>query len=102
MDRHFESFSQFYPFYLSEHSTLWCKRMHFMGSLLVLWALVLFIVTLDLLWLIMMPVLGYGFAWIGHFFFEKNRPATFKYPFYSLAGDWKMFTEILAGRLSLR
>jgi len=50
-----------------------------------------------LLWLL--PVIGYGFAWVGHFFFEKNRPATFKHPFYSLLGDWVMFKDMLIGRI---
>ena len=44
---------------------------------------------------------GYGFAWVGHFFFEKNRPATFRHPFYSFAGDWVMFKDILTGRIPL-
>ncbi|HEY7006707.1 MAG TPA: DUF962 domain-containing protein, partial [Sphingomicrobium sp.] len=52
-------------------------------------------------WLLAAPVAGYGFAWIGHFFFEKNRPATFSYPFYSLLGDWVMFADILRRRVSL-
>jgi hypothetical protein len=50
-----------------------------------------------LLWLV--PVLGYGFAWIGHFFFEHNKPATFKYPIYSLLGDWVMFKDMLFGNI---
>jgi hypothetical protein len=52
-----------------------------------------------LLWLI--PVVGYGFAWVGHFFYEKNRPATFRHPLYSLLGDWVMFKDILIGKVSL-
>jgi len=54
----------------------------------------------PLLWFI--PVIGYGFAWVGHFFFEKNRPATFKHPLYSLMGDWVMFKDILTGKISLK
>jgi hypothetical protein len=101
MTRRFESFSQFYPFYLSEHSTLWCKRLHFVGSLLVLYSFAKFLLTLDPLWIVLMPLLGYGFAWIGHFFFEKNRPATFEFPMYSLMGDWVMFRDIIVGKQRL-
>ncbi len=75
--------------------------MHFIGSALVLFALVEFLLTSSLYWLLLMPVLGYGFAWIGHFFFEKNKPATFKYPLYSLRGDWVMFRDVLIGREKL-
>ena len=59
------------------------------------------IVTRNGWWLLAMPLVGYGFAWVGHFFFEKNRPATFKHPFYSFAGDWVMFVDILRGRVKL-
>ncbi len=75
--------------------------MHFIGSALVLFALLEFLLTSSLYWLLLMPVLGYGFAWIGHFFFEKNKPATFKYPLYSLRGDWVMFRDVLIGREKL-
>ena len=50
-------------------------------------------------YLLLLPVIGYGFAWVGHFFFEKNRPATFKHPLYSLLGDWVMFRDMLTGRI---
>ncbi|WP_415236512.1 Mpo1-like protein [Sneathiella sp.] len=100
-DERFSSFKEFYPFYLSEHSNVTCRRLHFVGSLLVLVTLVaaLWSGMWFLLW--WLPVIGYGFAWVGHFFFEKNRPATFKYPFYSLFGDWVMFKDILIGRVRL-
>lgn len=75
--------------------------MHFIGSSLVLVVLATTWFTRDLRWLWLMPVFGYGFAWIGHFAFEKNRPATFSYPFYSLAGDWVMYADILRGRVRL-
>ena len=52
-------------------------------------------------WLVAAPIAGYGFAWIGHFFFEHNRPATFCHPLYSLAGDWVMFRDMLTGRIRL-
>ncbi len=93
------SFREFYPFYLSEHRNRTCRRLHFIGSALVLAALAAAIVTADARWLIAMPIIGYGFAWVGHFAFEKNRPATFRYPVYSLLGDWVLFKDILIGRI---
>jgi hypothetical protein len=99
--RRYASFREFYPFYLSEHAHPVCRRLHFAGSLLVIVVLVVAVLSRDARWLIAAPIVGYGFAWMGHFFFEKNRPATFKHPLYSLAGDWVMFLDILRGRVSL-
>jgi hypothetical protein len=64
----------------------------------VLVVLAVAIVTLNPWWLLAMPLVGYGFAWVGHFFFEKNRPATFQYPLWSLMGDWRMFWETVSGK----
>jgi len=100
MSQRFETFREFYPYYLEEHADRRCRRMHFIGSWLVLVALAAG-VFVSPWWLLAMPVAGYGLAWIGHFVFEKNRPATFKYPFYSLAGDWVMFADILRGRVRI-
>lgn len=97
----YQSFREFYPYYLAEHADLTCRRLHFIGSWLVLAILVLALVQGQAAWLLLMPVVGYGFAWVGHFFFEKNRPATFTYPFYSLMGDWVMFWDILRGRVKI-
>ena len=95
----YPSFATFYPFYLTEHRNPTCRRLHFAGTFLVTLALLAITGThsWSLLWLL--PIIGYGFAWAGHFFFEKNRPATFQYPLYSLMGDFRMFYEILTGRL---
>ncbi len=95
----FTSFNDFYPYYLSEHSDRTCRRLHFVGTALLI-AVALF-ATLTASWALLwlMPVVGYGFAWTGHFFFEHNRPATFRYPFYSLAGDFVMFRDMLTGRI---
>jgi hypothetical protein len=95
----FSSFAEFYPYYLQEHSNDICRRLHYVGSLLVLGILGYAISQQQwsLLWLV--PVAGYGFAWVGHFVFEKNKPATFKYPFYSLLGDWVMLKDALTGRI---
>ena len=95
----YTTFREFYPFYLSEHRHAVCRRLHFVGSLLVLVAIALAVVTRNAWWLAAAPLAGYGCAWIGHFFFEKNRPATFSYPIYSLLGDWVMFRDIIAGKL---
>ncbi|MCB1583395.1 MAG: Mpo1-like protein [Marinicella sp.] len=95
----FNSFAEFYPFYLGEHQNTTCRRLHVIGSLLVLIVLsyAVFYQHWKLLWLL--PIIGYGFAWLGHFFFEKNRPATFKYPLYSLLGDWVMFWHVIIGKI---
>lgn len=95
----FNSFKAFYPYYLKEHRNVTCRRLHFIGSLLVLMVIISALLSQKyaLLWLL--PIIGYGFAWVGHFFFEKNRPATFKHPFYSLWGDWVMFKDILTGKI---
>ncbi len=101
-DHSFPDFKTFYPFYLSEHQDPTCRVLHFIGSSLVLLTLCVALITKQwkLLWLL--PLLGYGFAWVGHFMFEKNRPATFKYPFYSLLGDWVMFKDLLIGKLKFK
>ena len=94
-------FADFYRFYLSEHSNRVCRRLHFGGTLLVLVILVIAVAKADARWLLLAPLAGYGFAWVGHFFFEKNRPATFTHPLYSFAGDWVMFWDVLRGRVRL-
>ena len=100
MSRH-TTFREFYPFYLSEHADRNCRRMHFAGTSLVLLVLVFALVSGRLRWLWLMPLFGYGFAWLGHFVFEKNRPATFRHPLYSLAGDFVMYADVLRGRVRL-
>ena len=98
--QHFASFREFYPFYLGEHRNRTSRRLHVIGSAGVLLLLALVIAqVLSPWWLLAVPVLGYGFAWVGHFFFKKNRPATFKHPIYSLMGDWVMFKDVLTGRI---
>mgnify|MGYP001031692116 CR=1 FL=1 len=96
-NKRFNSFSEFYPYYLSEHNNLTCRRLHFIGSSLILLLLAYTLMTWQWVLLWFLPVLGYGFAWVGHFFFEKNKPATFQYPFYSLLGDWVMYKDMLLG-----
>ncbi|HLA32752.1 MAG TPA: Mpo1-like protein [Pseudomonas sp.] len=95
----YNSFAEFYPYYLQEHSNATCRRLHYVGSLLVLGILAYALLTQQWLWLLAMPLAGYGFAWVGHFVFEKNRPATFQYPLYSLLGDWVMLKDAFTGRI---
>lgn len=97
----FTSFRDFYPYYLSEHANRNCRRMHFAGTSLVLLTLVLALASGRLRWLWLMPLFGYGFAWLGHYVFEKNRPATFRHPLYSLAADFVMYADVLRGRIGL-
>ncbi|MBO9663085.1 DUF962 domain-containing protein [Dokdonella sp.] len=97
----FARFRDFYPFYLGEHRNRTCRRLHFIGSCLVLAVIGVAVATRDARWLLLAPLAGYGFAWVGHYVFEKNRPATFKHPLYSLAGDWVMFWDVLRGRVSI-
>ncbi len=99
--RRFANFREFYPFYLGEHANRTSRRLHFVGSWGVLALVVVAIITWNGAWLLGALLCGYGFAWVGHFFFEKNRPATFKHPLYSFAGDWVMFKDILTGKLPL-
>jgi hypothetical protein len=100
MTARFASFREFYPYYLSEHRDPTCRRLHVIGSGLILVLVALVIArVLSPWWLLAIPLLGYGFAWVGHFFFEHNRPATFTYPLYSLAGDWVMFKDVLTGKI---
>lgn len=100
MSERYTSFREFYPYYLSEHRDPTCRRLHFIGSaLIVLLVIAVIAQLLSPWWLLAVPLIGYGFAWVGHFFFEHNRPATFTYPLYSLAGDWVMFRDILIGRI---
>ncbi len=100
MSQPYRRFADFYPYYLGEHRHPVCRRLHFVGSALILLLLALVLARAISPWaLVAVPVIGYGFAWVGHFFFEHNRPATFTYPFYSFLGDWAMFRDMLIGRI---
>lgn len=96
----YASFREFYPFYLSEHSDRRCRRMHFVGSTLVLLTLGWLLLSGRWAWFWLLPLFGYGFAWAGHVLFENNRPATFRHPVYSFAGDWVMYAAMLRGKIS--
>ena len=97
----FASFEEFYPFYISEHQNVISRRLHIVGTSLVclcLLMVVLWGVVGGFQYLIAAPIVGYGFAWVGHYFFEKNKPATFTYPAWSLMGDFRMFGETITGK----
>jgi hypothetical protein len=95
----FASFHDFYPYYLREHSSRASRRLHVIGTALAIVLLIVALVTRtwNLLWVV--PLAGYLFAWVGHFVFEKNRPATFRHPIYSLRGDFTMLRDVLTGKL---
>ncbi len=95
----YSSFREFYPFYLGEHQNRTCRRLHFIGTSFALSFIVTAIALRNPWWLFGALLSGYAFAWVGHFFFEKNRPATFKHPFYSFVGDWVMYKDIVIGRI---
>ena len=99
MNAEYGSFREFYPAYLAEHSERSTRRLHFLGTLVVFVVVAVAIWTGNLRWLLLAPIFGYGLAWIGHFVFERNRPATFRHPLYSLAGDFVMFKDMITGRL---
>ncbi len=96
-----KTYREFYLYYLSEHANKTCRSLHVIGTTLVfVFAFLAIYLSQPLLW-ILVPVSGYGFAWFGHFNYEKNKPATFQYPLWSLASDFKMFFQILRGKIGL-
>ena len=96
----YKSFEEFWPFYLGEHSKKGTRVLHFIGTTLLFLFVVKAILDSSLGFVAGGVVSSYGFAWAGHFFIEKNRPATFRYPFFSLVGDLKMCWLMLTQRLS--
>ena len=98
MIKEFSSFAEFWPFYVTEHSKHLTRILHFIGTVLVFLLLILAAFYSKYL-LIAVPVAGYGFAWTAHFLVEKNRPATFRYPVWSLIGDFKMFFLMCTGKM---
>jgi hypothetical protein len=100
MQRSFESFAQFWPFYLSQHSRPITRVLHYIGTSVAILYTGKAIVSFNPLWLLAAAFMGYFFAWLSHLFVEKNRPATFTYPLWSLRGDFKMFYLWLTGELA--
>ena len=95
----FNSFQEFYPYYLAEHANRTSRRLHVIGTLGALLQFASAIALREPILVLTALLTGYGFAWVGHFVFEKNRPATFRYPLYSLRGDFTMAFEVLRGRI---
>jgi hypothetical protein len=95
MEKKYKTLRDFYPFYLTEHQDFTCRTLHFVGTSGFLFLLFYAIFSQTWWLLALAPVSGYGFAWIGHFVFEKNRPATFTYPAFSLASDFIMYFHII-------
>lgn len=97
----FRSMAEFYPFYLAQHANVTCRRLHFAGTTLAVLLIASAAYTGNC-WLAGVALVqGYAWAWVGHFFFEHNRPATFTHPLYSFAGDWWMWFDVLRGRVKL-
>ena len=100
MEKKYKTFWDFYPYYLTEHSDPICRATHYIGTtgLFAVVAAAIYFGNPKLLFLL--PVVGYGFAWLGHFAFEKNKPATFQYPLYSLGSDFVMYFHFLTGQIT--
>ena len=97
-EKEYTTFKEFYPYYLDQHRQIGTRISHFIGTSLFFMFLILAIMKMQILILLMGVVSAYLFAWIGHFYIEKNKPATFKYPWMSLKGDFKLYFEILIGK----
>ena len=100
-EREFSNFHQFYQYYLSEHSSPLNRRFHFAGCIVVLIIVLTALLSRNLAILLLAPLFGYGLAWLGHYIAEKNNPATFKHPLWSLLSEWLMFKDILTGKVRL-
>lgn len=100
LEHRIESFSEFYPFYLTLHADRGNRAIHFAGSTLALLCLGALLLTANFWWLAAAAACGYGFAWAGHFLIEKNQPASLRQPLYSLMADWLMYWQMLSGQIS--
>ena len=101
MKERIQTYEEFYKYYLSEHQNTASRLLHVVGTTIVIALTITAIYHRNFKLLLLVPVAGYGFAWVGHFFFEKNKPATFKYPLWSLKSDFKMYFDILSGKINI-
>jgi hypothetical protein len=99
MANRFRTYADFWPFYLGEHAKASTRAIHYVGTIAATVALIAAIATQNWWGLIAVPFFGYGPAWYAHFFVEKNKPATFEAPFWSLISDYRMCGLWLSGRL---
>jgi hypothetical protein len=95
----YQTLSEFYPFYLSQHANRTSRRLHFIGTTTALVSLVSAFITQLWVLIAIALVQGYAFAWLGHFFFEHNKPATFAYPWFSFLSDWCLWWDMLVGKI---
>jgi hypothetical protein len=99
-ENRYQTFAEFYPVYLSEHSHRICRQLHFAGTTLSLFCLGALLLTGNFWWLLAGLACLYGFAWIGHFGFDKHQPVSLRHPLYSFKGDWVMYWQMLTGQIS--
>lgn len=99
MERKYQTLKDFYPYYLTEHSDPTCRMFHYIGTTGLFVIIIAAVMTHKWWMFLLLPVFGYGFAWMGHFVFEKNKPATFQYPLYSLASDFIMYFHFWTGQI---
>lgn len=97
--RRYRTLQEFYPFYLSQHGNRTCRRLHFIGTSIAIVLILYALASGRFGFLLLALAQGYAWAWVGHFFFEHNRPATFSHPLLSFAGDWKLWLDMLTGRV---
>lgn len=97
--KRFETYEEFWPFYVREHSNKLNRTLHVAGTSAALGLLAAGVLTRRPLFLLAAPIVGYGFAWAGHFIVQKNKPATFQYPLWSLRGDLEMLAKTYAGTM---
>lgn len=98
MAERIKTFNEFYKLYLKEHSKMWTRILHFVGTILIFVVIIYVLQSGKERFLWYIPIFGYGFAWVSHTTVEKNKPTTFKYPVWSLVSDFKMFFELLIGK----
>lgn len=98
-DTVFNTIKEFYPFYLGQHANNMCRLLHLIGTSIAMYFIITAIIKLSPIYILFALLIGYGFAWTGHFFFEHNKPATFKYPLFSFACDYILIWHILTGQI---